>query len=248
MYGGQPTTTLDQFANSIRNPVARQQLGFTFSDAEAEWIVTHGPVLQSMYDAWLSGKPVPSPPAAPSVTSAPSAPTGPYRAEQSPYGRPPIAAYPPAPAGGAPAQAQPVYLVPAPQPMYAGPQYSRPASDPAPYVGNLLVAVRSVFSKFADFTGRAGRPEYWWWVLFTFAVALNAVVIDAAIDAPAFTTATWLILLLPSLAVTVRRLRDAGFGWGWIFISLAPFGGIALLVMTLQGPYEERQASQSWAG
>jgi len=50
-----------------------------------------------------------------------------------------------------------------------------------------------------------------------------------------------LALIIPTLAVLVRRLRDAGFAWGFVFLSLVPFGTIAVLVMTcLPSKFPER--------
>jgi len=161
---------------------------------------------------------------------------------------------------------------PQPQPGYAG--YAAPAvapvgmwrspEDDRPVVRNLVDAIRVVFSKFATFTGRAGRAEYWWWILANYAVFLVlyvvglVIVLAAAASINAGHTAgagisilgsvlfmlagLWeLALIIPTLAVLVRRLRDAGFAWGFVFLSLVPFGSIAVLVMTcLPSKFPER--------
>lgn len=41
----------------------------------------------------------------------------------------------------------------------------------------------------------------------------------------------YLAILVPTLALSVRRLRDAGFHWAFIFLRFAPMGGIALLIL-----------------
>lgn len=108
-------------------------------------------------------------------------------------------------------------------------------------------AISTVFKKYVDFSGRAGRAEYWWWILFTALVSIGFNIFAQAAGAAGTTEVTgavlvvglmsflWaLAILLPSLAVLVRRLRDAGYAWGWVFIALVPFAGpIVLLVFVL---------------
>jgi uncharacterized membrane protein YhaH (DUF805 family) len=73
-------------------------------------------------------------------------------------------------------------------------------------------AVKTCFQKYAVFSGRARPSEYWWWVLFNFflVVVLALVVSGTETGAEALSGLAWLALLLPSLAVTVRRLHDTG--------------------------------------
>ena len=88
-------------------------------------------------------------------------------------------------------------------------------------------AVRSVLkTNYAHFSGRASRSEYWWWWLVYF-VAYLAVSFVLALSR---STALWavfflagLLLIIPSLAVFVRRLHDIGrSGWWWL-IAIHPF-------------------------
>ena len=89
-------------------------------------------------------------------------------------------------------------------------------------------AVRSVLSNYAEFSGRARRSEYWWFYLFTVIVGAVTTGIDALLnlvfsnDFGVVNTLTSLALLLPTLAVTARRLHDTGrTGW-WMLLPLAP--------------------------
>ncbi len=91
-------------------------------------------------------------------------------------------------------------------------------------------AVRSVFHQYAGFTGRARRSEYWFFVLFTVLVYVAASVVDAFLGIPLFTLVVALGLLVPTLAVSVRRLHDTGRSGWWMLLSLVPFGGIVLIV------------------
>ena len=100
-------------------------------------------------------------------------------------------------------------------------------------------AVSTVFSKYATFSGRARRSEYWWWYLFVTIVFIVASVIDRAAGltyGDATYAGGWLssiaglALLLPNLAVGVRRLHDTGrTGW-WLLIGLVPFIGVIVLL------------------
>ncbi|PRY45726.1 uncharacterized membrane protein YhaH (DUF805 family) [Geodermatophilus tzadiensis] len=91
-------------------------------------------------------------------------------------------------------------------------------------------AVRSVLTRYADFTGRARRAEYWWFALFSVAVVVVAAIIDALIGFPLLQIVVSLGLFIPSLAVGVRRLHDTDRSGWWLLIGLVPFGGIVLLV------------------
>lgn len=76
-------------------------------------------------------------------------------------------------------------------------------------------AVKSCFSKYATFSGRACRSEYWWWVLFTLIFSFIPIV----------NIITGILFLLPGLAVIVRRLHDTGHSGWWWFINLIPIIG-----------------------
>jgi uncharacterized membrane protein YhaH (DUF805 family) len=92
-------------------------------------------------------------------------------------------------------------------------------------------AVRTCMSKYAMFNGRARRPEYWWFALFGLITYAVAAVIDAATGTPVFVIIALLALLVPSLAVAIRRLHDTNRSGWWYLICLVPLiGGIVLLV------------------
>ena len=92
--------------------------------------------------------------------------------------------------------------------------------------------------KYADFTGRAPRAEYWWFVLLYMVGFVVATIIDSVLglDAMALTYGPVTILfalaiLVPSLAVGARRLHDTDRSGWWLLIGLIPLiGAIVLLV------------------
>lgn len=110
-------------------------------------------------------------------------------------------------------------------------------------------AIASVFRKYADFTGRAPRSEYWWFALLVWVVLGGLQLLQliptgttdyghtsynlslvTMIVAPLFAIG----VLLPSLAVLVRRLHDANFSGWFALLGLIPgLGAIILLVFTL---------------
>ena len=119
----------------------------------------------------------------------------------------------------------------------------------------MINAYKNFFKGYAEFTGRSTRPDYWWvwlgnfilsipfWVIYIYTVYLSAVmdsVSDSASEAAFMIfglvaiiyVVFYLAILVPTIALTVRRLRDAGFHWAFIFLRFAPMvGGIALLIL-----------------
>ena len=101
-----------------------------------------------------------------------------------------------------------------------------------------------VFKKYADFSGRARRKEYWMFALFNaliyiailiFSAILGSIDNSLALIGSLLLVVYALAIFLPSLAVAVRRLHDTGRSGWWFLIAFVPFvGGIILLVFTVQ--------------
>lgn len=96
-------------------------------------------------------------------------------------------------------------------------------------------AIKTCFSKYVDFTGRAPRSELWWFVLFTFLVSIALSMVDAALlgsgGMPMFSSLWSLAVLLPSLAVGARRLHDTDRSGWWLLIGLIPLIGFIVLIV-----------------
>lgn len=95
-----------------------------------------------------------------------------------------------------------------------------------------------VFKKYADFKGRARRKEYWMFVLFNILFSIVALSIDMAMGmnmgmrGGILTGLYFLATIIPTLAVSVRRLHDTNKSGWMILIGLIPLiGGIWLLVL-----------------
>lgn len=85
--------------------------------------------------------------------------------------------------------------------------------------------------KYAVFSGRASRMEYWMFLLLHVCVYAVLVSVAVALENGAPVFLYYLGTLLPTLAVGVRRLHDSGRSGAWMLISLLPFGAIVLLAL-----------------
>lgn len=142
------------------------------------------------------------------------------------------------------------------QPQQTQP-YAAQAGEPplwAPYYGAPIgAAVKRFFKKYAAFSGRASRSEYWWVALVLGVVGFILQILTGLLGAAGSTTTStgnvpgpggivglilifvfYLAVLIPSISLLVRRLHDGNFS-GWLaLLGLIPFvGGLALLVFSL---------------
>ncbi len=91
-------------------------------------------------------------------------------------------------------------------------------------------SVGSCLSNYATFSGRAPRSEYWYFVLFQVLANMVANMIDYATGSHLVGALTDLVLILPSLAVAVRRLHDIDKSGWWLLIGLIPVIGWLLVI------------------
>lgn len=92
----------------------------------------------------------------------------------------------------------------------------------------------AVKNKYADFNGRARRQEYWMYILVYIILAIVAGIIDSIIGIQIVGSILGLALLVPSLAVGVRRLHDIGKSGWFLAISLIPFGVFYVIYLLAQ--------------
>lgn len=121
------------------------------------------------------------------------------------------------------------------------------------YGASFGAAVKRFFTKYSDFSGRASRSEYWWWILFAFIVGVVIEGLGLALGfaggttnadgtaspGPIFWVAgvlalVWVLAtIVPHLALIWRRLHDANLAGPFFFLSFVPFGSLVVLVFTL---------------
>lgn len=95
-------------------------------------------------------------------------------------------------------------------------------------------AVSVCLKKYATFSGRARRSEYWWFVLLGLGVNVIAAIVDNAAGTSIFAIVAGLGLFLPGLAVAIRRLHDTNRSGWWYLLVFVPFGAVALIVFCCQ--------------
>ena len=101
---------------------------------------------------------------------------------------------------------------------------------------NFQTSIKTCFTKYATFSGRASRSEFWFFCLFSFLASIITMIIDSMIlgypaeeNGPVNLIFSVLIFL-PSLAVGARRLHDIGKSGWWQLITLTVIGIILLIV------------------
>lgn len=95
---------------------------------------------------------------------------------------------------------------------------------------NFSEAISSGFRNYANFSGRACRSEYWFWTLFAVLVSVAANIIDNVATFGLLSIISGLALLLPGLAVSIRRLHDLDrTGW-WFLLVFTVIGAIVLII------------------
>ena len=88
--------------------------------------------------------------------------------------------------------------------------------------------------KYAEFSGRARRQEFWMFVLFNFLATFVAGFLDGLLGTGGVLYGLYyLAVLIPSFAVSVRRLHDTDHSGWWIFINLIPLIGFIILLVFL---------------
>jgi uncharacterized membrane protein YhaH (DUF805 family) len=104
-------------------------------------------------------------------------------------------------------------------------------------------SIRTCFSKYATFEGRASRSEYWWFMLFVLLVGAGTAMISIDLS-NLFHLAT----LLPSLAAACRRLHDTNrSGWLQLIMLIPLVGWLVLIYLLVQKPTEPNRFTLSGA-
>jgi uncharacterized membrane protein YhaH (DUF805 family) len=99
--------------------------------------------------------------------------------------------------------------------------------------------VDTVKNRYVAFTGRADRSEFWYFMLFYVIISIILAIIDSVIfgsgtdsaRAGVLSSIFSLVMLLPSLGVSIRRLHDIGKSGWWVLVSLIPLIGFVVLLI-----------------
>ncbi len=95
-------------------------------------------------------------------------------------------------------------------------------------------SIKTCFSKYVDFSGRASKSEYWWYVLFIFVVGVILTAINHNLAA-----LFYLGTLLPSIAAAARRLHDTNrSGWMQLIAFIPLIGWLIVIYFLIQDPKE----------
>lgn len=99
-------------------------------------------------------------------------------------------------------------------------------------------------NKYAQFDGRATRSEYWYFILFSIIAYIVAGILDGFLfnltgGLPIFTLIIGLGLLIPSIAVGIRRLHDIGKSGWWYLLAIVPFISLVLIAFFVMDSKED---------
>lgn len=113
-----------------------------------------------------------------------------------------------------------------------------PAISSAPM--SFFEAIRVCLIKYAEFSGRAARPEFWW-----FALAVTLVASALTYLSETVASVFGVLILLPFLAVGARRLRDVGKDPWWLLFLLVPVGGLVILAYYWAQPAMDAEPAEA---
>lgn len=110
----------------------------------------------------------------------------------------------------------------------------------------MITAYKEMFTRFADFNGRSTRSSYWYAALMNIIISLALSLLSNYVGILGIISALYsIVLIIPGLSMTVRRLRDIGKSPWWILISLVPLvGGIIMLVFLCKPSVESVVSEQ----
>lgn len=104
----------------------------------------------------------------------------------------------------------------------------------------MVEAVKKFFNQYADFKGKTNRKDFWLAILGIWLISmvlgfvcgfLGGLLGDSAATIFGLIPAIFaLAIIIPSIAIEVRRLHDIGKSGWWLLLAFVPFGGIVLLV------------------
>ncbi|MFN5117860.1 MAG: DUF805 domain-containing protein [Cyanobacteriota bacterium] len=96
----------------------------------------------------------------------------------------------------------------------------------------IITAFTSAWKRSFDYKGRSDRGDYWWFVLASFLILLVLNIIGSYVPAiGALANLYFIAQFVPHLPLAIRRLRDAGKDWQWIFVTITGIGSLWVLYL-----------------
>jgi uncharacterized membrane protein YhaH (DUF805 family) len=109
---------------------------------------------------------------------------------------------------------------------------------------HMLDSYFSAWSRSFDYEGRSGRSDYWWYVLANLIISFILNLAGMKLDLLATLAFVYSIAqIFPSLSMNVRRLRDIGKHWLWIFLPLIPIIGVIWFIVLMCQPSRSAPSS-----
>ena len=101
---------------------------------------------------------------------------------------------------------------------------------------DIMQSVKTVLNNYAQFDGRSGRAEFWWWALAYFIGAIVVGLIAGIINLSFLSWIYTLALIVPSVAVSIRRFHDIGKEAWWTILLFIPIVGLIVALIFLTKP------------
>ena len=109
---------------------------------------------------------------------------------------------------------------------------------------HMLDSYFSAWSRSFDYEGRSGRSDYWWYVLANLIISFILNLAGMKLELLATLAFVYSIAqIFPSLSMNVRRLRDIGKHWLWIFLPLIPIIGVIWFIVLMCQPSRSAPSS-----
>ena len=97
----------------------------------------------------------------------------------------------------------------------------------------------AMWKNYTNFSGKSNLREFWMAILFNIIISFAVGFVFGLLKMPLMISLYSLAITIPALALQVRRLRDAGKNWTWIFINFVPFVGSIIYIVMLCKPSVE---------
>ncbi|WDI30621.1 DUF805 domain-containing protein [Hyphococcus flavus] len=104
---------------------------------------------------------------------------------------------------------------------------------------DIMQSVKTVLGNYANFNGRSSRAEFWWWALAYFVAYVGIYFVGGVVGVGEMLAGLLALgLLVPNIAVSVRRFHDIGKSGWWCLIFIIPLVGLIAMIFFFTKPSE----------